>query len=168
MTTDLSLIGLKPLRDKILVYIYDDGQNSVDIGDGKRLITGLVDTEFNGIYKDQVDGKHPGIRSRWAMVVGINKDTPSDIKVGDKVFLEQMKWRRGILASRFGQKVWDISFHDILVTDDEGFDEQEREKVDEYMKGFGVEQYSDMAYFNTKLRRGLKIPQQIADSTPNE
>ncbi len=164
MTNNLSLIGLKSLRDKVLVYIYDDGANSIDIGDGKRLITGLVDTEFNGIYKDQVDGKHPGIRGRWAMVVGVSEDTPMDIKLGDKVFLEQMKWRRGIYASRHGQKVWDISFHDILVTDDEGFDEQESAKVDEYMKGFGVEQYSDLAYFDTKLRRGLRIPQQIVDS----
>ena len=160
MTDNLSVIGLKTIRDRVLVYIYDDGQNSIDIGDGKRLITGLVDTEFNGIYKDQVDDKHPGIRSRWAMVVGVSEDTPKDIKPGDKVFLEQMKWRRGIYASRHGQKVWDISFHDILVTDDEGFDEQEREKIDEYMKGFGVEQYSDMAYFTKKVNRALRIPEQ--------
>jgi co-chaperonin GroES (HSP10) len=136
MTDQLSLIGLKPLRDRVLVYIYDDGQNSIDIGDGKRLITGLVDTEFNGIYKDQIDGKHPGIRARWAMVVGVNEDTPSDIKAGDKVFLEQMKWRRGITASNRGQRVWDISFHDILGTDDAGFDDQEKAKVDEYLAGF--------------------------------
>ena len=136
MTDNLSLIGLKPLRDRVLVYIYDDGQNSIDIGDGKRLITGLVDTEFNGIYKDQVDGKHPGIRARWAMVVGVNEETPSDIKAGDKVFLEQMKWRRGITASSHGQRVWDISFHDILGTDDAGFDDQEKAKVDEYLAGF--------------------------------
>lgn len=136
MADKLSLIGLKPLRDRVLVFIYDDGQNSIDIGDGKRLITGLVDTEFNGIYKDQVDGKHPGIRARWAMVVGVNEETPSDIKAGDKVFLEQMKWRRGITASNHGQRVWDISFHDILGTDDAGFDDQEKAKVDEYLAGF--------------------------------
>lgn len=168
MTDNLSIIGLKSLRDRVLVYIYDDGNNSVDIGDGKRLITGLADTEFNGIYKDQIDGKHPGIRGRWAMVVGISEETPEDIQPGDKVFLEQMKWRRGIAASRHGQRVWDISFHDILITDDAGFDEQERAKVDEYMVGFGVKGYSDMAYFNKKLKRGLKVPQEIADSQADE
>lgn len=136
MADKLSLIGLKPLRDRVLVYIYDDGNNSIDIGGGKRLITGLTDTEFNGVYKDQVDGKHPGIRSRWAMVVGVNEETPSDIKPGDKVYLEQMKWRRGITASRRGQRVWDISFHDVLVRDDEGFDEEEQAKVSEYLAGF--------------------------------
>lgn len=160
MTDNLSLIGLKSIRDRVLVYIYDDGANSIDIGGDKRLITGLVDTEFNGIYKDQVDGKHPGIRDRWAMVVGISKDTPKDIKLGDKVFLEQMKWRRGIYASRHGQRVWDISFNDILATDDEGFDVPEREKINEYMEGFGVSQYTDMAYFDKKLRRGLRIPEE--------
>jgi hypothetical protein len=136
MTDKHSLVGLRPLQDRVLVYIYDDGENSIDIGDGKRLITGLVDTDFNGIYKDQVDGKHPGIRSRWAMVIGINDDTPDDIKLGDKVFLEQMKWRRGVYATRNGQRVWDISYHDILVTDDEGFVDLEVAKVAEYLKGF--------------------------------
>jgi hypothetical protein len=163
MTDKHSLVGLKPLKERVLVCIHDDGDTSIDLGDGKRLITGLVDTDFNGIYKDQVDGKHPGIRARWAMVIGINDDTPDDIKLGDKVLLEQMKWRRGIYATNQGQRIWDISFHDILVTDNDGFDDEERVKIDAYMKGFGVEQYSDMAYFNKKLVRGLKIPAESAE-----
>ncbi len=162
MTDNHSLVGLKPLRDRVLVYIYDDGENSIDIGDGKRLITGLVDTEFNGIYEDQVDGKHPGIRSRWAMVIGINDDTPDDIKLGDKVFLEELKWRRGIYATRHGQRVWDISFHDILVTDDEGFVDLEIAKVSEYLEGFDASQLSDEAYTHKKFLRAL-VPVEKAE-----
>jgi len=131
----LSLIGLIPLRDRVLVYIYDDGDTSVDLGNGKRLITGLVDTEFNGVYKDQVDGKHPGIRSRWALVVGITETTPDGFKVGDKVLLEQMKWRRGIYVTDH-QRVWDIAVDDILVVDENGFEEKELEKVEKYLADF--------------------------------
>ena len=138
MTDTHSLVGLKPLQDKVLVYIYDDGNTSIDIGDGKKLITSLADTLFDSVH-EVIDGKHPGIRSRWAMVIGIADNTPDDIKLGDKVFLEQMKWRRGIYATRAGHRVWDISFHDILVIDDEGFVDEEIAKVAEYIEGFKVE-----------------------------
>ncbi len=157
MTDTHSLVGLKPLQNKVLVYIYDDGNNSIDIGEGKRLITSLADTLFDSVH-EVIDGKHPGIRSRWAMVIGIANNTPNDIKLGAKVLLAEMKWRRGIYATNSGHRIWDIPFHDILVVDEEGFNNEEIAKIDEYMKGFGVEQYSDMAYFNKKLMRGLRIP----------
>jgi len=139
MTDQYSLVGLKPVRDRVLVCIYDDGDNSVDLGNGKRLITGLADTEFNGIYKDQVDGKHPGIRDRWAMVIGINEYTPEGIKLKDKVLLEKMKWRRGIMATNGGQRVWDIAADDILVVDDDSYNEEEAAKVTKYLDGFEIQ-----------------------------
>lgn len=135
MTDKQSLVGLKPLNDRVLVFIYDDGDTSLDIGDGKRLITSLRDTEFDSLH-DVTDGKHPGIRSRWAMVIGVNDETPKEIKLRDKVLLEQMKWRRGITATNAGQRVWDIAFDDILVVDDSGFTEDEKSKVDKYLEGF--------------------------------
>ena len=138
MTDSQSLVGLRPLNNRVLVCIYDDGDNSIDIGDGKRLITSLKDTEFDGLH-DVTDGKHPGIRARWALVIGINDETPSEIKLGSKVFLEQMKWRRGVTATRNGHRVWDIDFNDILVVDEDGLNEEEAAKVTEYFKGFDVE-----------------------------
>ncbi len=139
MTDQYSLVGLKPVKERVLVFIYDDGDNSVDLGNGKRLITGLVDTEFNGIYKDQVDGQHPGIRDRWAMVIGINESTPEGIKLKDKVLLEKMKWRRGIMATNGGQRVWDIAADDILVVDDDSYNDEEAAKVTKYLDGFEIQ-----------------------------
>jgi len=135
MTDKQSLIGLKPLRDRVLVYIYDDGDHTIDLGNGKKLVM-LNDSNLESVH-DVTEGSHPGIRARWALVVGVSDETPSDIKVGDKVYLEQLKWRRGIMATNNGQRVWDISFHDILVVDDAGLEDDELKKVAEYLEGFG-------------------------------
>jgi hypothetical protein len=132
--TEQSLIGLTPVGERVLVYIYDDGNNTIDIGGGKRLIVGLTDTHFDSLH-DVVDGKHPGIRPRWAMVVGTNKHTPDSITLGDKVLLEQMKWRRGVFISG-SQRVWDIAVDDIMVADDNSFTEEEMEKVVSYLAEF--------------------------------
>ena len=132
-----SLVGWKPVRDRVLVYIYDDGNNSIDIGGGKRLITGLTDTNFDSLH-DVTDGKHPGIRARWAMIVGINEYTPEGIKLGDKVLLEQMKWRRGVYATT-NQRIWDIAADDVLVVDDDSFTDEEIKKVEEYLAEFNPE-----------------------------
>ena len=88
-----SLIKMRPIGDYVLIYIFDDGDDSIDIGGGKRLIIGLRDTEFDSPH-NSIDGKHPGIRGRWAMVVGTNELTPDVFKVGDKVFCDELKWSR--------------------------------------------------------------------------
>ena len=135
MTDKHSLVGLKPLHDRVLVFIYDDGDTSIDLGDGKRLIIGINDTNFDSLH-DVTEGRHPGIRPRWAMVIGINETTPDFIKVGDKVYLDQMKWRRGIPATNDGHRVWDIAAEDILVVDEGGFNDEESAKIEKYLEGF--------------------------------
>jgi hypothetical protein len=137
MAEKYSLIGWKPVRDRVLVYIYDDGDTSIDIGGGKRLIISLVDTHVDSVH-NVIDGKHPGVRDRWAIVVGINKHTPEGIKLGDKVLLEQMKWRRGVYVTG-NRRIWDIAVDDVLVVDDDSFTSEEVEKVAAYLADFDFE-----------------------------
>jgi hypothetical protein len=72
------------------------------------------------------------------MVIGINKHTPEGIKLGDKVLLEQMKWRRGVYVTNT-QRIWDISVDDVLVVDDDSFANEEVEKVATYLAEFNPE-----------------------------
>ena len=75
-----NLVPFRPLNDRVIVYIYDDGMSSIDLGNGTRLITGLQDTNFDSIH-DVTDGTHPGLRARWALVTAVNENT-TDVKVG--------------------------------------------------------------------------------------
>lgn len=138
MTEKHSLVGWKPVRDRVLVYIYDDGNTTLDIGGGKRLITSLTDTNFDSIH-DVTDTRHPGLRARWAMVIGVNEKTPEGIKLGDKVLLEQMKWRRGVYVTNT-QRIWDIAADDVLVVDDDSFTDEEVGKVEEYLAAFNPQE----------------------------
>ena len=129
-----NLIGMRPTGDYVLIYIYDDGADSVDLGNGKALITGIRDTEFDSPH-NAVDGKHPGIRSRWAAIVATNSNTPDAFQPGDKVYCEQMQWSRGVLAGSGGQRVWRIPHEHILAIDKDGFTEEEQAKVDAWLNG---------------------------------
>ena len=130
-----NLVPLRPIGKRVLVYIYDDGMSSIDLGNGSRLITGLQDTNFDSLH-DVTNGQHPGIRPRWALVTGVNQHTPDYIQLGDKVLLDTMKWRRGVFAGGGGRKVWDIPWKDILLVDDAGLNDEETDKVAEYLVGF--------------------------------
>lgn len=132
-----NLVPFRPLGERVLVYIYDDGMSTVDIGGGKRLITGLQDTNFDSIH-DVTEGKHPGARARWALIIGINENT-TDVELGDKVLLDTMKWRRGVFAGAGGRKVWDIPVKDILLVDEDGPEPDEMEKIVDYLAGFDNE-----------------------------
>lgn len=136
MSDTKSLIGLRPVGDYILVFIYDDGNSSIDLGDGRKLITGLRDTEFDSIHRKNLDEKHPGIRGRWAVVVGVNDNTPDSITLGDKVFLDELKWSRGILAAQNGARVWKIPPADVLVVDSEGLSDDETAEFLAYLASF--------------------------------
>ena len=137
---ETTLIGMRPVGMRVMVFIYDDGNDSVDLGNGKRLITGVRDTDFDSPH-NAIDGKHPGIRPRWAIVTGTNDQTPDYIKLGAKVYLDEMKWRRGVMASPNGERVWDIRWEDILLVDEDGVsgDEVGLAKVLDYLEAFGSE-----------------------------
>ena len=130
-----TVVGLHPIGERVLVFIYDDGESSIDIGDGKRLITSIRDTEFESVH-NTMDNKHPGIRGRWAAVVGTNDSTPTEFDVGTKVFCDEMKWSRGFMAGSTGERVWNIPWKDILLIDKDGFSELETIRFGEYLKGF--------------------------------
>lgn len=127
MTT---IIGVHPLAGRILVDIYDDGSKPFRTRDG-RVIWTMSDTKFglDDIRNTTVkDNKHPGIRPRWAIVVGTNEDAEeSGIHVGDKVYLEFGKWTRGLIYDgKTREKVWSIAIEDVLGIDENGFDEDEK------------------------------------------
>ncbi len=133
-----NLIGMRPVGDYVLLCIFDDGDESVDIGGGKRLIVGLRDTEFDSVH-NAIDGKHPGIRGRWALVVGTNNLTPDTLNLGDKVFCEELKWSRGVWANDTGHRVWKIKSEDVIAVDTDGPNDEEAAKITKWMGGFNLE-----------------------------
>jgi len=117
-----SLIHLKALRHDIIVDIYDDGEETVELSPGRKFIL-LNDTKF---ANDQDgSGTHGGIRPRWAKVLSTTDYAEaSGISVGMKVLCDTMKWFRGVEYAN-GKKMWRIPADDILGIDDEGFTEDE-------------------------------------------
>ena len=112
------MIGIKPIHDKILVGIYDDGDTTIMLG-GKKFF--LLD-DSSATQKRDIHTKHQGVRPRWAIVLAVpdSEDSYGDIKVGDKVYLDQLKWSRGVKAPVNGDSktVWSIPAEDVLLTGD--------------------------------------------------
>ena len=123
----VTLIGITPLRDRIIVAIYDDGDTTRMLG-GKKFYT-MDDTDATG--KRDMHTKHIGIRDRWALVLAISDtvEKHGDIAVGDKVRLTQLEWTRGMIANIHGfdrGKVWSILETEVRVIDHEGLDDAEK------------------------------------------
>lgn len=122
-----SLINAKALRKDILVDIYDDGEESIELAPGRKFIL-LNDSQF---ARDR-DGSesHAGIRPRWAKVLATSDYAEqSGIHVGMKVLCDTMKWFRGINYAS-GKKMWRIPSTDIIGIDDDGFTEEELSKLE--------------------------------------
>ncbi len=123
-----SLINARALRKDILVDIYDDGEETIELAPGRKFIL-LEDTQF---ARDR-DGSesHVGIRPRWAKVLSTTEYAETTgIEVGMKVLCDTMKWFRGINYTS-GKKMWRIHSDDILVIDDGGFSKDELAKLEE-------------------------------------
>jgi hypothetical protein len=123
-----SLINVQALRKDILVDIYDDGEESIELAPGRKFIL-LEDTQ---VARDR-DGSesHAGIRPRWAKVLATTDYAEeAGIEVGMKVLCDTMKWFRGINYAS-GKKMWRIPADDILFVDDGGFTEEEVSKLEE-------------------------------------
>lgn len=124
-----SAIHMKALRNDILVDIYDDGEETVEIAPGRKFIL-LDDSQF-GRPQDGSQETHAGIRPRWAKVLSTSKYAEdAGIEVGMKVLCDTMKWFRGLQYDAEGRKVWRIPADDILGIDDEGFTEEEVSKME--------------------------------------
>lgn len=131
MTT---IIGVRPLRERVLVDIYDDGSKPMRVGG--KVFWSPADDRFGPDdirHATTADNRHPGIRPRWAIVVGTSPEAEAaGIKVGQKVFLDTMKWTRGVVYDKVTRrKVWSIAAEDILGIDEDGFDEDERLMIED-------------------------------------
>lgn len=123
-----SLVGLHSVQDYILVVIYDDGNRSITLPNGDKLIIGLTDTDFD--QHKSVDATHPGLRPRWALAVSINDRAKQlGIELGDKVLCEQLEWSRGFHFDMSGRRLWRIPADKILAIDKDGLDNDEAETV---------------------------------------
>lgn len=124
-----TLISMHAIRNDILVDIYDDGEESVELAPGRKFIL-LNDTQF---ARDR-DGSetHVGIRPRWARVLATSDYAESTgIHVGMKVLCDTMKWFRGVQYSEDGQKLWRIPADDIIGIDEDGFTDDELSKIED-------------------------------------
>lgn len=132
-----TLIGVRPIKDWVFVDIYDDGEKLINVKGGGKIWLPSDDKFNHHAMKRGHDHKHSGIRPRWAMVVGLNeKGEASGIKIGDKVFCDEMKWTRGFEPNPdTHHRAWAIKVEDILLVDEGGFTEEEREKLAEKYPG---------------------------------
>lgn len=125
-----SSIPIQTLGKYILVNIYDTGEGTIDLGGGKKLIL-LSDVSFADGNLTSSQSNHPGIRPRWAVVVAVNQYAKDQgIKIGDKVLCDTMKWSRGFEYDNRGNKTWRIPTDDILLIDDAGLTDEDKEQIE--------------------------------------
>lgn len=126
------LINVRPLHNRILVGIYDNGEKTMKLG-GKDFFL-LDDTSFDpAMARNRHDEKHVGIRPRWAVVMSVSDDVEEtgEVKPGDKVLLEFGEWTRGVPVTIDGYdtRLWSIPVDKVLGHMEDGFDDQERSKI---------------------------------------
>lgn len=127
-----TLIGIKPLHERILVGIYDDGETHMMLGGRKFYLLG---DSMAGMERD-LHSKHPGVRPRWAIVLSVSDKVQEhgDVKLGDKVLLDELKWSRGMKAPLPGETtgtVWSIPLEDVLLVGDtdESFSDIDKQQI---------------------------------------
>lgn len=110
------MLPLRPTHEAVFIDIIDRDITRKDLGNGKVLHL-LADDGF-GDRINTIDQKHPGIRPRWARVLGLGPDVhEDDVKIGDLVLCDTLKWGRRFPLGRDGRDVvylWRISVNDIL------------------------------------------------------
>lgn len=132
-----SLIGIKPLHNRVIVGIYDDGDTNILLG-GKKFY--LLDDTDAGKTRDSHQ-KHAGIRPRWGIVLSISDtvEEHGNIKPGDKILMDQLTWSRGMNAHINGGnlgKVWSIPTEDIIGVSDTGFTETDKDQISRLYDGW--------------------------------
>ncbi len=112
------MLPVKPTHDGVFIDIVDRNITQKDLGAGKVLHL-IADDSLSGPH-DPISGKHPGNRSRWARVLEIGPDV-DEVRVGDLVLCEALKWSRRIPLGRDGLEhvyFWNIKVVDILMVDE--------------------------------------------------
>jgi len=116
------------------VNIYDTGEGTIDLGGGKKLIL-LNDVSFADNHLTSSQSSHPGIRPRWAVVVAVNQYAKDlGINLGDKVLCDTMKWSRGFEYDASGNKTWRVPVEDIMLVDDDGLTEEDKEMIESHRR----------------------------------
>lgn len=127
-----SMIRVRATKNRVLVDIYDDGEEFIQMKGGYKFIM-LDDTSFGHDTRHKKSTEaHTGNRCRWGMVVATSKEAEQEnLKIGDKVYLDALKWTRGFEYNPdTHDKIWSIPVADILGVDENGFSEQERSKLE--------------------------------------
>lgn len=123
-----SYIPVKPLRDRVLIGIYDDGSAPLMLG-GKEFFT-YDDVKLS--ERNNGKEKHKGIRSRWGIVLATPDNAKDDEVVpGEKVYLEQLQWSFSIPCTVDGEvtKIWSIPMEAILGSCGTDFTDAERNQI---------------------------------------
>lgn len=125
----LSAIEVKPIHDRIIVGIYDDGDATMMLGGRKFYL--LDDTRLkDGRTANQ---KHTGIRPRWAIVLAVSDEVEQtgEVKPLDRVLLEFGEWTRAVPATIDGKttKLWSIPVTKVLGVTPSNFSDNEREQI---------------------------------------
>ena len=84
-------MALKALHDSILFSFYDE---AVGGGFNNKTESGIV---YKSIDADMST-------SRWALVLAVG-DKCTEVKVGDSILIENLKWTEGCTAPEIG-KIW--------------------------------------------------------------
>jgi hypothetical protein len=115
------LLPVRPTHDGVFIDIVDRSVTQKDLGGGKVLHL-ISDDSFEGPH-NTMSHTHPGIRPRWARVLGVGPDVnEDDVKVGDLVLCDTLKWGRKFPLGRDGLEIvymWRISVGDILMVNAE-------------------------------------------------
>jgi hypothetical protein len=125
-------IGLTPLHSGVIVDIYDDGTIPIHFGKGHKLFM-ISDAELNSPHARDGHTKHAGIRPRWAIVTGLSDEAleQTGLKLGDKVLCDTNKWTPGFRYEPGNpRKAWWIKHTDIILVDEDGVTDAEREHID--------------------------------------
>lgn len=110
-----SSIGVHPLKGRVLIDIFDTGEETIKLG-GKDFIL-LGDNDLKSHHKT-VEAKHPGIRDRWATVLAVSDQAEEDgLQLGDTVLCEKLTWSRKIPHPDGVTKFSMIESKDILFID---------------------------------------------------
>lgn len=131
-----SIINLEPRGDKVIVAIYDDGQEVIKIGD-KEFYT--LDDKYLS-KRNTGEEKHRGARGRFGLVLAVSDDAE---KIGifprNVVFMEPMEWGRPVKLAVNGNdwSLWPIPCKGIsLVADEDELTEWDRERINKICPGW--------------------------------
>lgn len=124
------MLPLRPTHDGVLIDIVDRDITQKDLGGGKVLHL-ISDDSFSERVHNSMQHQHPGIRPRWARVLAVGPDVQEDdLKLGDLVLCDTLKWGRKFPLGRDGQEIvylWRIGVKDILGV-------QTNSQADEFVK----------------------------------